>query len=147
MALLFTPKTGNPKASLRALALLFLTLCLLVSCPLKRELRAAFLEGEWTAHPAAAVQQARHTLNYELPADLEQVCAKAVQAILDEAAVQALSEQFNFNNPVLFLAISLAGLYVLLAGATGKTTLHNAFPGGVLAAKIPLFLRYRQLVI
>ena len=67
--------------------------------------------------------------------------------MLDEVETSALFRHFDFKNPILFLALSLAALFLTVVADTGKTRLTHAASGGVLTAKIPLFLRHRQLVI
>ena len=142
-----TPKFRKTQHPFRALFMLFLMLCLLMSCPLKRELKSAFLPDVPGHNAAAAGKQLRQVKQAITLAELELACAQTVHAILDEVETSAFFQHFDFKNPVLFLALSLAALYLLAVASTGKTTLHHAFSGGVLTAKIPLFLRHRQLVI
>jgi hypothetical protein len=143
----YTYKNSHKSLPLRATALLFLTLCLLISCPLKRELKAAFLQHVPVGNQSAATQFPKQMVGNVSPADFELACTKVVHSILDEVETNSFFQQFDFKNPAVFLVISLAGLYLLLLAARGNKTFPHAFPGGILAAKIPLFLRYRQLVI
>lgn len=70
-----------------------------------------------------------------------------VHSILDEVETNSVFQKFDFKNPAVFLVISMAGLYLLLLAARGNKITQHTFTDGILAAKIPLFLRYRQLVI
>jgi hypothetical protein len=142
-----TPKCRISQQPFRALALLFLMLCLLISCPLKRELKSVLTQDVPAEHPASAAQQARHAIASITPANLELACAKTVHSILDEVETSTLFQHFDFKSPVLFLALSLAALYLLAVASSANAPLYNAFSGGVLTAKVPLFLRHRQLVI
>jgi hypothetical protein len=142
-----TPTFSKTRRPFRALFMLFLMLCLLMSCPLKRELKSAFLPDVPGHNAASADQQLRQVKHTISPAEQKLACAQTVHAILDEVETSAFFQHFEFKNPVLFLALSLAALYLLVVASTGNTTLPHAFSGGVLTAKIPLFLRHRQLVI
>jgi hypothetical protein len=139
-----TPKYRNHQQPFRALTLLFLMLCLLISCPLKRELRSVLLPEVPVEHPAP---KSKATIANIIPADLEVACAKTIHSLLNEVEPRFLFQDFDFNNPVLFLAVSLAALYLSLIAGRGKTGFPNAYPAGALTAKVPLFLRHRQLVI
>ena len=143
----YTHKNSHKSLPIRAAALLFLTLCLLISCPIKRELKAAFLQQVPASNQSAAAQFPKQMVGNVSAADFELACTRVVHSILDEVETTSLFQHFDFKNPAVFLVISLAGLYLLLVATTGNKTFHNAFYGGTLAAKIPLFLRYRQLVI
>jgi hypothetical protein len=147
MSLQSTPNYRISQQPFRALALLFLMLCLLISCPLKRELKSVLTQDVPAEHPASAAQQARHAMASITAANLELACAKTVHSILDEVETSSLFQHFDFKNPILFLALSLAALFLIVVDGKGKIRLPNAFSGGVLTAKTPLFLRHRQLVI
>lgn len=140
-------KHRNTKQLFRASALLFIMLCLLVSCPVKRELKALLLPQ--TALPGKALpQSAQGPINSLLASsELAPDCAVLVKNLLEEAENVALGLQSFLTVPVLWLAFTLASFYLLLAPAAGKVLLQNAFAGTALAAGLPLFLRYRQLVI
>ena len=142
-----TLKIGNYQHPFRALALLFLMLCLLVSCPLKRELKSVFTPGTATENLASGPQLSKLSTRTLTPAEWELPCIKTVQYMLDEVETSSLFQHFDFKNPILFLALSLAALYLLVVASSANAPLHHAFSGGVLTAKIPLFLRHRQLVI
>ena len=143
----YTSKNSHNSLPFRAAALLFLTLCLLISCPLKRELKAAFLGQVPAGNQSAAAQFPKQITGHVSAADFELACTKVVHSILDEVETNSFFQKFDFKNPAVFLVISLAGLYLLLLAARGNKTFLHTFPGGILAAKLPLFLRYRQLVI
>ena len=142
-----TPKFRNHQSPFRALALLFLMLCLLVSCPLKRELKSVFSPGTATENLAAGPQLPKLSNRNLSPAAWELSCIKTVHSILNEVETRFLFQGFDFKNPLLFLALALAALYLSLIAGRDKTGFPNAFPGGVLPAKVPLFLRHRQLII
>jgi hypothetical protein len=147
MSLQSTPNYRISQQPLRALALLFLMLCLLISCPLKRELRSVFTPGTSTESLASGPQLPKLSNRNLTPAGWELPCNKTVQSILDEVETSSLFQHFDFKRPVLFLALSLAALYLLAVASSANAPLYNAFSGGVLTAKVPLFLRHRQLVI
>ncbi|MGV3589797.1 MAG: hypothetical protein ACO1OF_22510 [Adhaeribacter sp.] len=140
-------KNSYKSRPFRAVALLFLTLCLLISCPIKRELKAIFLPPIPAGSHSVAAQFPRQITGNISATNFELACTKMVHAILDEVETRSFFRNFDFKNPAVFLIISLAGLYLLLLAAKGNKILLPAFPGGILAAKIPLFLQYRQLVI
>lgn len=142
-----TPKSGNLQQPFRAAALLFLMVCLLISCPLKRELRSMLLEPAPTGHPVSAAQQPKPAVANLSPAENLLACAQTVHSMLEEAELSSLFRHFDFKNPVLWLAVSLAALYLLAIAGSSKATLSHAFSGGGLTAKVPLFLRHRQLII
>lgn len=98
-------------------------------------------------HPAPGTQFAKLSNRNLAPAAWELPCIKTVQSILDEVETNSLFQQFDLKNPILFLSLSLAALFLTVVAGTGKSRLAHAFSGGVLTAKIPLFLRHRQLVI
>lgn len=137
----------NTKQLFRASALLFIMLCLLVSCPVKRELKALLLPGSSLAGKALPQAIQGPSASLLASAEVGRDCAVLVKNLLEEAENAALGQQFPFAAPVLWLALSLASLYLLLAPAARKVSLQNAFDGAALAAGIPLFLRHRQLVI
>ncbi|GEO03997.1 hypothetical protein AAE02nite_16610 [Adhaeribacter aerolatus] len=143
----YTLKNSLKSFPIRAAALLFLTLCLLISCPLKRELKTAFLGHAPTGNQSAAAQFPKQITNNVSAYDFELTCTKVVHSFLDEVETNSFFQKFDFKNPAVFLVISLAGLYLLLLAARGNKNIPHTFPVGFLAAKIPLFLRYRQLVI
>ncbi|KAA5547848.1 hypothetical protein [Adhaeribacter rhizoryzae] len=140
-------KNSYKSRPFRAAALLFLTLCLLISCPIKRELKAIFSLPVPAGSHSAATQFPRQITGNVSAANFELACTKMVHSILDKVETSSFFRNFDFKNPALFLIISLAGLYLLLLAAKGNKILLPTFSGGILAAKIPLFLRYRQLVI
>ena len=132
---------------LRATALLFVLLCLLISCPVKRELKALLLPasaGTQTGIPQPAMPAAAPL---QLAEQAALTCALQVENLLEEAGNATLGQQVSLNAPLLWLAVSLASLYLMLAAPARKVLLQHAFAGAALAASIPLFLRYRQLVI
>ncbi|MGV3641511.1 MAG: hypothetical protein ACO1NZ_13380 [Adhaeribacter sp.] len=138
---------SNTKQLYRASVLLFIMLCLLVSCPVKRELKALLLPD--TALAGKAFPQSAQGPGSSLLASAEVAtdCAVLVKNLLEEAENVALGQQSLLTTPVLLLAFTLASLYLLLAAPARKVLLQNAFAGSALAAGLPLFLRYRQLVI
>ena len=142
-----TRKISQLNQPFRAGVLLFLILCLLISCPVKRELKASFFQPVPAGSPSAPSPYPQQMVGHVSSADFELACTKVVHSILDEVDPNTFFQQFDLKSPAVYLALSLAGLYLLFLAATGNKTFHNAFPGGTMAAKIPLFLRYRQLVI
>jgi hypothetical protein len=147
MSVQSTPKYRNHRQPFRALALLFLMLSVLISCPLKRELKSFLVADVPVESPASAAQHPKQIITHIAPADFELACAKTVHSILDEVEPRFLFQDFDFTNPILFLAVSLAALYLSLVAGRGKTGFPNAYPAGALTSKVPLFLRHRQLVI
>lgn len=66
----YTSKNSHKSLPFRAAALLFLTL-LLISCPLKRELKAAFLGQVPTGNQSAAAQFPKQMVGNVSAADFE----------------------------------------------------------------------------
>jgi hypothetical protein len=132
---------------LRAGVLLFLTLCLLISCPLKRELRATFAQPNPPVNQAAPSHYPKEVVSNFSSTDFESICTKVVHSILDEVDPASFFQKYNFENPAVSFAIALAGFYLLLLASRSTSILHYTFPSDILAAKVPLFLRNRQLVI
>jgi len=131
----------------RAAGLLFLMLCLMISCPVKRELKSIFMADVPVSGSSSISQFPKQITNSSGETDFEIACAKTGQSLLDEAKINPLFQKFSFQNPFFFLAFTLAGLYLLLTGSGTTPRLLNAFSGNALAPKTPLFLRHRQLLI
>lgn len=147
MSIRSTPTFRNHLQAFRAGALLFLMLCLLISCPLKRELKSILLEDAPAGQPVSVAQQPKAAVANLSPAENLLDCARTVLSILEEVEPGSLFQHFDFKNPVFWLAVSLAALYLVALAGSGKSLLPIACCGGALTAKVPLFLRHRQLII
>jgi hypothetical protein len=146
MSIYQTYKNNFSSQPLRAGMLALLMLCLLISCPVKKELKSILLGGAPVESSSAAHQPVKSE-GAVFQASGAEACLQACRTILKEMQAASFLQQLDLKNPLLFLAFTLASLYLLLAAAGGQSLLHNSFAGEALAAKIPLFLRHRQLII
>lgn len=131
----------------RATALLFVLLCVLISCPVKRELRALLLPVSAAAQTGIPQPALPPAAPLQLAEEAALSCAVQLENLLEEAENAALGQQVAVVAPLLWLAVTLASLYLMLASPARKVFLRHAFAGAAQAAGVPLFLRYRQLVI
>lgn len=145
MSLQHTHKINFRSQPLRASLLVLLMLCMLISCPIKRELHSILLkDAPVESNPTAHQQVKKHGPAFQ--ASVAVACVKTVQTLLEEMEIPSF-QKLDLKSPLLFLAFTLASFYLLLVGSSGKSPLRHSFSGGSLAGKIPLFLRHRQLII
>lgn len=124
-----------------------LMLCLLLSCPLKQELKSA-LSKRAPVENSTASQKKTKNLGYAFDQTTATLtCSMAVYSILADTEVNPLLENLGVKNPFFLLAASLASLYLLLLTERGRKVIPPDFSGNFLAGNTALFLRLRKLLI
>lgn len=121
-----------------------LLLCMLISCPLKRELRA------WMGIPSVEHTVPKQAaLLSNLPQSFQSITdnCRAEFAVLDHIELGSVQAQVLLQNPLaFFLALALPGLLFLLYGS-GETASYTKYCGFPLQTSIPLFLRLRKIIV
>ncbi|MDO1449272.1 hypothetical protein Q0590_23545 [Rhodocytophaga aerolata] len=145
------PKTAKDEmvlvSAFRSMFLAVLMLCLLLSCPLKQELKRAFSKSAPVENGTASQKKAK-SLVYDFDQKATTVaCSMAVYSILADTELNPLLKNFAVKNPFFLLAASLASVYLLLITERGRKVIPPAFSGNFLAGNTALFLRLRKLLI
>ena len=123
-------------------ALLFLITCLILSCPIKLELRAA-LNIARAANPLpaqSAVAQEVPTLQ-----QLQETCKAAELALLDKIDLESAQAQVLLKAPFVLALVVLPLLLQLLYYGRGAP--FNKEHKNLSPSSIPLFLLHRRILL
>lgn len=145
------PKTAKDGivslSAFRSMFLAFLMLCLLLSCPLKQELKRALSKNAPVENSTASQKKDRSLVYAFDQTSATVACSMAVYSILADTEVNPLLENLAVKNPFFLLAASLASVYLLLITERGRKVIPPAFSGNFLSGNTALFLRLRKLLI